>query len=467
MNNTPLLADSQALALESLSASDTQVVLVVKAIRSYVPCPRCHQVSCRVHSHYHRTVADLPWQGVSVQLQLLTHRWFCSNQTCSQKIFCERLPKVAAVYGRQTIRLNEALRLTGLILGGEAGAKLAKGFSITISPDTLLQRIRQSQLPAKGTPRVLGVDDFAFRRGNSYGTILVDLEHREVVDLLPNRSAETLTQWLLEHPGVEVVSRDRSKAYTEGARQGVPHAVQVADRWHLLKNLTEAVEQLLAFKYPRLPKMCIAPAEEPEEEVYEPKLFRPSAAWVAWSWKKGYRDVEKLWHDVLSDGSKVLREDFDEFIEQLRAGLKTPLPRKKQKPQPKFQQPTSAKVAQLLVSKPESLSVLECEYLEQLRQEYQEVAEIHDLVQGFAHMVRQRQSGMLDAWLKKALECQWLELQSFAAGLDKDEAVRAAMSSCWSNGQVEGQIHRLKLLKRQMYGRANLDLLKQRVMYAA
>ena len=146
MSQNPLLADFQALTLESLTSKDTQVVLVVKTIQSVASCPKCHKPSSRIHSRYQRTVADLPWQGVSVQLQLLTRRFFCTDKTCARRIFCERLPRVVAAYGRQTVRLNDALHLIGMMLGGQAGVKLAMGLGMPISPDTILRRIHHASV---------------------------------------------------------------------------------------------------------------------------------------------------------------------------------------------------------------------------------------------------------------------------------------------------------------------------------
>jgi transposase len=239
-------------------------------------CPLCGHETRRVHSRYTRRLDDLPCLGRCMRLQFAVRRFVCPLLDCPRRIFAERLPGFAAPWARTTDRLYRTQTDIGSSLGGEAGSRLAARMAIATSPDTLLRRVKRLKNESAPPPRIVGIDDWAWRKGQRYGTIVVDLECGEVIDLLPDRDADTVAAWLKAHPGIEVVSRDRSATYAQAATEGAPQAEQVADRWHLLKNLREAVERALerhsavvdaALKTTETPTEPVPVAAAPEPDV--------------------------------------------------------------------------------------------------------------------------------------------------------------------------------------------------------
>src|SRR2546427_1731343 len=539
-----LLPDATLLHMEACEVDETaaQIILRVQSTQISAPCPLCATPARRIHSDYGRTLADLPWAQYRVYLQLRVRKWFCRNRSCPRRIFTERLPTVAAPWARRTLRLAQRLIALGVALGGKAGGRLGHAWDVRVSRNTLLRLLRRQPAPSFPTPRVLGVDDFALRKRQTYGTILVDLERREPVALLPERTAEPVAQWLRAHPGVEVIARDRSSAYAEGARQGAPAATQVADRFHLLQNLAEALPQVFTTHSTALDAVDAAvrqlPVPLPDRTVAVPVPPPPTPARVeqqaaqraahrqaryeqVWAlhrqgWTtaaiatqvgRSCRTIERYLHMPTWPGRQhrrhygrsVLNPYKTYLLERWNAGCHTAIqlfrelqaqgypgsyrrvaayasrlrqaqglpPRRQGRRQtlPVVAEPTSQpltprRATWLVLRREAQRTEAETQQLTQLRTQSTAVAEAMDLAQDFAALVRQPQPAQIGPRLPRATASTLDALRRFATGLLEDyAAVKAGVTGPWSSGPVEGHINRLKMLKRQMFGRAHLDLL--------
>ena len=211
-------------------------------------CPDCGRRSRSRHGWSNRSLQDLPVQGRSVTVNLLLSRWRCARRECARRTFTDRLPTVAAPYARRTRRVGEIVGLLGHSTGGRPGERLMERLGMPVSDDTILRQLKRDAAGAQRNSeiRVVGIDDWSWRRATSYGTIVVDLERRSVIDILDDRSVESAAKWLRDHPSIEVVSRDRCGLYAQAIREGAPQAQQVADRFHLVQNLRSAIEEQMS-----------------------------------------------------------------------------------------------------------------------------------------------------------------------------------------------------------------------------
>jgi transposase len=555
-----LLPGPSCLHLTKISTDDTRITLELTATRVAVACPSCTTLSYRVHGYYTRTVADLPWAGVPVLLHLSVRRFVCTHSDCPRATFSEPLPEVVAPAARRSLRLANEQRQLGLQTGGEMAARIATRQGMPVSPATILRLVRRTRVAERETPTLLGVDEWAYRRRLDFKTILVDLSTNRPLELLPDASATTLASWLQNHPGVEVIARDRAGTFAEGARQGAPDAVQVADRFHLMQNLRTAIEEILKQMVDvrqvaaqalaeqsnllqpcatlsveadsatiSLPQPELRRAHDPYRkrvqeqrraqrlERYEQVLALHQAGalqqeiaerlqitratvsrylkatgfperapyprleskldsyhtYLSERWAVGETNGRQLWQELQSQGYTGSLMSVMRWAARQQL-LSPPDPssrrgRNQQVRQAQSQQAVAPlrtrRVAWWLLRRPDTLSAEGQALLARMEQANPAFGELYRLTVQFTEMLRKRQPEQLRPWLDVARASDLRELKSLAEGIERDyDAVEAALRLPYSTGPVEGNINRLKLIKRSGYGRAGFDLLRLRVL---
>jgi transposase len=496
---------------------------------SVLPCPDCGVASRRTHSRYRRRIMDTAVGGQPVVIGLSVRRLFCDQTDCPRRTFAEQVDGVTIRYGRRTPLLVKVLEAIGLALAGRAGARLAAVLAAAVSRTALLRLVMRLPAPAPDrAPNVLGVDDFALRKREVYGTVLVDCGSGRPIDLLPDRGSDTFAAWLRGHPGAQFICRDRAGTYAEGARAGAPEAVQVADRWHLWHNLGEHIEKEVARH-----RLCLAgpAAQQDPADRREPPVEIGEAGAGAWAdshvlpgrTRERYRQVRELvgqgksmqaaarelglayntvrkyaradsadaliassWanratildaykpylHQRLSEGpastaelhrqitARGFRGSYGTVAAYLRALRATGIV-----PAPAPAPPTVRQVTGWIMSDPGTLDGDSQARLEAVLARCPELESATEHVRGFADMLINLRGDRLRDWLGRIYIDTLPGLHVFANGIDRDrDAVIAGLTLPYSSGVVEGHINRIKMIKRQMFGRAGFQLLRQRVL---
>ena len=535
MSTSPLLPNGNGFAVECVTSTMDAIVIQVRTTATSACCSLCGQSSAHVHSRYRRTLADMPWSRLTVRILVSARKFFCRNPLCARRIFTEPLPELAQRYARKTLRLADTLLQLTHLLGGEAAARIARLIGLLLSPAGLLKRLKKRSKPSASvvTPRVLGIDDFAFRKGYRYGTLLVDLEQGQPVDMLPDRETATVETWLRAHPGIEIITRDRSMGYAAAIRQAAPQAKAVADRFHIMKNLMEALEKQVAREYTAIRQFLTPQAPEvpaPSESPTLSSAEKPATTWqerrrqrnsqqrlACWEqvhtlaehghtqqeiaeqvgialptvrrylrastfadrrphvcpggkldayhdyllrrWQEGCRNALQLWRELKQQGFTGGATIVRNYVRPWREDAGPPLVRETRRAVP------SIRTLSWLLLPNDQRSETHLQMRQRLLEAFPSLKQSQELVQQFRSLLRQGAVAELDAWLQQVQSSSLADLATFARGLEPDRAaIEAAITEKWSNGPVEGHVNRLKLIKRQGYGRASFPLLKARVL---
>ena len=515
---------SESFRVIKTEKDDRKAVIYVESAQDGSNCPRCNELSNRVHSYYTRRVMDLPIVDNQTWLVLKARKFYCINTCCERKVFVERFRDHIMVSKRVTRRVNEKLLKIALLMGGNGGVPLCRTINIPASSSTLIRLIYQQPVKQNYDPRVLGIDDWAFKKRLRYGTVIVDLEKGKIIDLLPDREATSVQKWLKDHPGVKIVSRDRYSNYANGIKQASSSITQVADRWHLLKNLGDAMQKMLDRNIVSLKSVRdqqIREIKQEHDNVQPTKVenagllkgvLNKKFALVKQMLSEGHpirkisrdanvtRNTIRKWKsfDVLPCKRSIKKTNmhlFDELVRKMlmenpaietkeilkqitamgyngstTAGYESVSRiRGKKSPDHTPKLPSvfwmPSKTSKLFYADRQKLSEKEKELVDNLCEQSEEIKNAAELIRDFRNMVETKDGALLNDWIERATIANIKEIKGFARGLLADiVAVQNGINLPWSNGPVEGQVNKLKLIKRQMYGRASFELLRKRMI---
>lgn len=445
-------------------------------------------------------------------LFIKSRKFFCTHLSCEQKIFTERPPDWYESYARQTSRLHNFLRHLAFSLSAEAASRLSISFGIPTSADTFLRIVRKEVIPIPTDFSIIGIDDWALKKGHRYGSIICDLTTRKPVALLESRRVEDVKEWLRHYPEVRAVSHDGSLEYAKAITEGTTNAIQITDRWHLFYNLSRKIDQFLKKTFNKT--ITVMVTEKPNEETSGSNSQTKSEKkkWkLVQELKKSYHEgiqistlsrmygldrktVRKyllldkpMRHERKSHHSADLYREL--ILELMEKPLSAPLiynifrkggytkslstlrdymlhlKKKNDRDIPIYKRLARNRVYEYIWGK-ERASPDETKLINQLIQKHPWLREVRSLLLAFQQVMKDRKYlSHLKDWVTAAANSSISEFQQFSAYLKSDwEDVQNAYLSKWSNGPVEGQVTRIKLIKRQMYGRANYDLIRQKVL---
>lgn len=492
------------LVIEGIDDSFGTIVVRASTPRRPVACPGCGAGTARVHGYVVRRVADVPVDGRRVVVRVRARRLRCSTLHCPLQTFREQLAGVLERYQRRTARLRTQMAGVVRELAGRASVRVLAGLGVAVSRQTALRSLLRLPLPVRSVPRVVGVDDFALRKRQRYATVIVNAETGERIDVLVDRTAETLETWLREHPGIEVVCRDGSGAYAEAIRRALPAAAQVGDRWHIWHNLAETVLKEVAAHSTCWGKTGPPPREgiqakttrqrwqqvhnlldkgvglleiarrlnlalntvkryarisEPERLVRAPK-YRPTLV-------DPYR--EHLRHRREIDPAVPVQRLFEEIKQLGYTGSLNLLHRYINQGRVESDRPAISprRLTRYLLARPDRLTDHQRQRLDAAVTACHEMTALAELVGDFAALLTPTAGNneRLTNWIDQARTEDLPHLHAFTRGLEFDRyAVDAALTYPFHNGRTEGVNTKTKMIKRQMYGRANFPLLRHRIL---